>query len=72
MEIYVSGGFTAEKIREFVHAGAPVHGFAVGEYIATAPPNSFTADIHEVGGRPVAKRGRIPGQTNNPNLNRII
>ena len=72
VEIYVSGGFTAEKIREFVQADAPVHGFAVGEYIASAPPNSFTADIHEIEGRPASKRGRIPGQTDNPHLNRII
>ena len=72
VEIYVSGGFTAEKIREFVRAEAPVHGFAVGEYIAAAKPNIFTADIHEIEGKPVAKRGRIPGQTNNTNLNRII
>ena len=72
VEIYVSGGFTADKIREFVKAEAPVHGFAVGEYIASAPSNSFTADIHEIEGRPVAKRGRIPGQTNNARLNRII
>ena len=72
VEIYVSGGFTAEKIREFVQANAPVHGFTVGEYISNAPPNGFTADIHEINGRPASKRGRIPGQTNNPRLNRII
>ena len=72
VEIFVSGGFTAEKIREFIDAGAPVSGFAVGSYISDAPPNDFTADIHEIDGRPIAKRGRIPGITANPRLDRVM
>lgn len=72
VEIFVSGGFTAERIREFVQARAPVAGFSVGSYISSTPPNDFTADIHEVDGRPMAKRGRTPGVTANPKLNRVI
>ena len=41
VEIFVSGGFTAERIREFVAEGAPVNAFGVGNYIASAPPQRF-------------------------------
>ncbi|GBD11671.1 Nicotinate phosphoribosyltransferase pncB2 [bacterium HR23] len=71
VQIVVSGGLNPERIRAFVEAGAPVNAFGVGGYITSAPPNDFTADIHEVEGRPVAKRGRIPGITPNPRLKRI-
>ncbi len=71
VEIVVSGGFYPERIRKFA-AAAPVDRFLVGTYIASAKPNSFTADIHEVDGRPIAKRGRIPGVTANPRLDRRI
>lgn len=70
--IFVSGGFTADKIRSFVEQQAPVTGFGVGSYITAAPPIDFTADIHEVDGKAVAKRGRLPGITPNPRLKRII
>jgi nicotinate phosphoribosyltransferase len=72
VEIFVSGGFTPEKIRQFVEAGAPVNGFGVGSAISNASPDIFTADVHEVDGKPVAKRGRIPGITPNPRLDRIM
>ena len=72
VEIFVSGGFTADRIRQFVQSGAPVAGFAVGSYISSTPPNDFTADIHEVDGRPMAKRGRTPGVTMNPRLDRVM
>ena len=70
--IVASGGMTAERIRQFVAAGAPVTAFGVGSAITAAPPNDFTADIHEVDGRPMAKRGRIPGITPNPRLKRVL
>ena len=72
VEIFVSGGFTPDRIRQFVQSGAPVAGFAVGSYISSTPPNDFTADIHEVDGRPMAKRGRTPGVTMNPRLDRVM
>jgi nicotinate phosphoribosyltransferase len=72
VKIFVSGGFNAERIRQFIEQKAPVDGFGVGSYITSASPIDFTADIHEIEGKPIAKRGRIPGKTPNPRLKRII
>ena len=72
VEIMVTGGFTPDRIREFVAAEARVNIFGVGAYIATAPSNTFAAEIHEIDGRPFARRGRIPGVTANPRLDRVI
>jgi nicotinate phosphoribosyltransferase len=72
VEIMVSGGFSAERIRQFVETGAPVNSFGVGTHIASALPNPYTSDIHEIDGRPIAKRGRIPGITSNPRLARVM
>ena len=70
--IFVSGGITPERIRYFIDCGAPVTGFGIGSYISGARPIDYTADIHEVDGKAVAKRGRIPGITENPRLKRVI
>ena len=70
--IVVSGGLDPERIRLFIAEGAPVTAFGVGSHISSAPPIDFTADLHEVDGRAIAKRGRIPGITPNPRLSRII
>jgi len=70
--IFVSGGIDLERIRYFIENGAPVDGFGVGSYISGAKPIDFTADLHEVEGKPIAKRGRIPGITPNPRLKRIM
>ncbi len=72
VDIYVTGGMTPTRIQEFVDAGAPVSVFGVGAYISGTPPNSFTGDIHEIEGRPIAKRGRIPGLTQNARLARVL
>ena len=72
VKIYISGGMTPERIRHFVESKAPVDTFAVGSYISGAKPIDFTADIHEVEGKPIAKRGRTPGVTPNPRLKRAI
>ena len=72
VDIFVSGGITPERIREFVDASAPVSVFAVGYYIAAASPISFTADIKEIDGRAIAKRGRIPGLAVNPRLSQVL
>ena len=72
VDIFVSGGITPERIREFVDAGAPVSVFAVGYYIAAASPISFTADIKEIDGKAIAKRGRIPGLSVNPRLSQVL
>jgi len=72
VKIFVSGGFDLERIKQFIAAGAPVDGFGVGSYISSAQPINFTADIHEINGKPVAKRGRIPGITTNPRLKQLL
>jgi len=72
VSIFVSGGLDPERITYFIESGAPVDGFGVGSYISGAKPIDFTADLHEVEGKPIAKRGRIPGITFNPRLKRII
>ncbi len=72
VKIFVSGGITPERIRDFLEKGAPVDFFGVGSYISDAKPIDFTADIHEVEGKPIAKRGRIPGITPNPRLKRVL
>ena len=69
--IFVSGGLTAERVREFVAAGAPVDSFGVGMAISSAPPLGFTADIKEVAGEQRTKRGRIPGPTQTARLRRV-
>jgi nicotinate phosphoribosyltransferase len=70
--IFVSGGFAPEKIKDFVKNGVLVAGFGGGSYISGAKPIDFTADLHEVDGKPIAKRGRTPGITSNPRLKRVL
>ena len=72
VKIFASGGFDPERITRFIDSGAPVDGFGVGSYISGARPLDFTADLHEVDGKPIAKRGRIPGITHNPRLKRVL
>ena len=68
VRITVSGGLSPERIQYFKDAGAPVDSFAVGSYISGAAPIDFTGDIKEIDGKPIAKRGRIPGLTDSPRL----
>jgi nicotinate phosphoribosyltransferase len=70
--ILVSGGADPKRIAYLVDHGAPIDAFGVGSYISGAKPIDFTADLHEVEGKPIAKRGRIPGITPNPRLKRIM
>lgn len=71
VRIIVSGGLSPDRIRYFKDAGAPVDSFAVGSYISGATPIDFTGDLKEIDGKPIAKRGRIPGRTDSPRLQRI-
>jgi nicotinate phosphoribosyltransferase len=57
VKIVVSGGFTAEKIREFERAGVPVDAYGVGSSLF-AGRFDFTADVVMVNGKPCAKVGR--------------
>lgn len=71
VKIVVSGGIDVERILYFKESGAPVDSFAVGGAISDASPIDFTGDLKEIDGRPIAKRGRIPGRTDNPRLRRV-
>ncbi|NMB41909.1 MAG: nicotinate phosphoribosyltransferase, partial [Firmicutes bacterium] len=67
--ILVSGGITVERMPSLIEAGADA--FGIGSYISAARPIDMTMDIKEIDGEPIAKRGRIPGITNNPRLVKI-
>ena len=71
VKIVVSGGLNPDRIQYFKEAGAPVDSFAVGAYISGATPIDFTGDIKEIDGKPIAKRGRIPGLTESPRLRAV-
>jgi nicotinate phosphoribosyltransferase len=57
VRIVVSGGFDAERIREFERRGVPVDSYGVGSSLIRGE-NDFTADVVLADGRPVAKAGR--------------
>jgi nicotinate phosphoribosyltransferase len=57
VKIVVSGGFDAERIREFERIGVPVDSYGVGSSLLRGQ-NDFTADVVMVEGRPCAKVGR--------------
>ncbi len=61
VKIFVSGGITPDRIRILKDAGA--HAFGVGSFISGASPIDMTMDLKEIAGKPIAKRGRIPGIT---------
>ncbi len=65
VRIVVSGGFDAERIREFERDGVPADAYGVGSSLLRGRID-FTADVVEVDGRPCAKRGRI--ERPNPRL----
>src|SRR5690606_16052741 len=66
VKIFASGGLWPERIRELAEAG--VDAFGVGSYISGASPIDMTLDLKEVEGKPIAKRGRLPGLRPNPKL----
>ena len=70
--IFISGGLDAARIREFEAAKSPIHSYGVGMAISAAPPIAFTADIKEIDGKPMTKRGRIPGAAPSPRLARVV
>ncbi len=68
VRIVVSGGFSPEKIREFVDRQAPVDAYGIGSYLLQGNYD-YTADIVSVNGKPCAKKGR--SLNNNPRLEKI-
>jgi nicotinate phosphoribosyltransferase len=57
VKIVASGGFDADRIREFERLGVPVDSYGVGSALLRGE-NDFTADVVMVEGRPCAKVGR--------------
>ena len=57
IKIVASGGFDAEKIRQFEELGVPVDSYGVGSALIRGQ-NDFTADIVLTDGLPSAKVGR--------------
>jgi nicotinate phosphoribosyltransferase len=70
VRIFVSGGLDPERIRILDQAGADA--FGVGSYISRARPIDMTMDLKVIDGRPIAKRGRIPGLTTTPRLVKVL
>jgi nicotinate phosphoribosyltransferase len=68
VRIVVSGGFSAQKIREFEASGVPVDAYGVGSALLRGE-NDFTGDIVRVDGVPAAKAGRA--ELPNPRLARV-
>ena len=68
VRIVASGGFTADRIRDFEAHGVPVDAYGVGSSLIRGQ-NDFTADVVRLEGRPCAKEGRryLP----NPRLQRV-
>jgi nicotinate phosphoribosyltransferase len=68
VRIVASGGFNAQRIREFETAGVPVDAYGVGSSLIRGD-NDFTADVVRVDGRACAKAGRrfVP----NPRLEKV-
>jgi nicotinate phosphoribosyltransferase len=68
VRIVVSGGFNAQRIREFEDRGVPVDAYGVGSSLIRGE-NDFTADVVLLDGRPAAKVGRAFSP--NPRLERV-
>ncbi|HTX33252.1 MAG TPA: quinolinate phosphoribosyl transferase [Solirubrobacteraceae bacterium] len=68
VRIVASGGFNAQRIREFEENGVPVDAYGVGSSLIRGD-NDFTADVVLLDGRPCAKAGRH--YRPNPRLERV-
>jgi nicotinate phosphoribosyltransferase len=68
VKVVVSGGFDADRIREFEAADVPVDSYGVGSTLIRGE-NDFTADVVLADGRPAAKVGRKLRP--NPRLERV-
>ncbi|MFL5843776.1 MAG: quinolinate phosphoribosyl transferase, partial [Solirubrobacteraceae bacterium] len=69
VKILVSGGFTADRIREFESKGVPVDSYGVGSSLLRGS-NDYTADVVLLEGEPCAKAGRE--YRPNPRLERVL
>jgi nicotinate phosphoribosyltransferase len=69
VRIVASGGFNAQRIREFESSDVPVDAYGVGSSLIRGD-NDFTADVVLLDGRPCAKAGRH--YSPNPRLERVV
>jgi nicotinate phosphoribosyltransferase len=69
VRIVASGGFNAERIREFEAAGVAVDAYGVGSSLIRGQ-NDFTADVVLLDGRPCSKVGR--SYAPNPRLEKVV
>ncbi len=69
VRIVASGGFTAQRIREFEADGVAVDAYGVGSSLIRGQ-NDFTADVVLLDGRPCAKVGRHYAP--NPRLEKVV
>ncbi len=69
VRIVCSGGFNAERIRDFERKGVPVDSYGVGSALIMGSYD-YTADVVRVGGKNIAKAGRR--YRPNPRLERVI
>jgi nicotinate phosphoribosyltransferase len=68
VRIVASGGFNAQRIRQFEAAGVAVDAYGVGSSLIRGE-NDFTADVVLLEGRPCAKVGRA--YSHNPRMERV-
>jgi nicotinate phosphoribosyltransferase len=68
VRIVASGGFNAQRIREFESQGVPVDAYGVGSSLIRGQ-NDFTADVVRLEGQACAKEGR--GYSPNPRLEKV-
>jgi nicotinate phosphoribosyltransferase len=68
VRIVVSGGFTADRIREFEAKRVPVDSYGIGSSLLRGS-NDYTADVVLLEGEPCAKVGRE--YRPNPRLERV-
>jgi nicotinate phosphoribosyltransferase len=56
VKILATGGFTLERIRQYVEEGVPVDAFGIGSALF-AGRHGFTADVVRLDGQPLARVG---------------
>jgi nicotinate phosphoribosyltransferase len=69
VKLFASGGVNEERMPALIEAG--IDAFGVGSFISRAPALDMTMDLKEIEGKPIAKRGRIPGITESARLKKI-
>jgi nicotinate phosphoribosyltransferase len=72
VKIFVRGELDPDCTQYFLDNGTPVDYFGVGNYISSARPIDFTADLHALAGKPTAEEAGTLGTTPNFRLRRVL